>query len=129
MFSAAFLKEEGIGVYQKTQNRRKSSKTAKLKKKNHIPLTKTLIDPLQSVTSGAYISFAAIRDRWRRKIAAQIDEKPEPKEQKPKTTSDTKPENPLVFFTNTENRRLKNVKSANCNEHQNRKTEKTDLKK
>lgn len=86
---------------------RSLKRNRKTAKNFHIPLTKTLIDPLQSVTSGAYISFAAIRDRWRRKIAAQIDEKPEPKEQKPKTTSGTKPENPLVFFTTTENRRLK----------------------
>ena len=55
--------------------------------------------------------------------------------QKPKTTSGTKTEKPLVFFTKTENQMLKNEKSANRNDHQNRKTEvfcnknrKTDLK-
>ena len=44
-------------------------------------------------------------------------------------------ENPLAFFTKTENQMLKNGKSANRNEHQNRKAEvfwrknrKTDLK-
>ena len=52
-----------------------------------------------------------------------------------KTASDIKSENPLVFFAKTENQTLKNGKSANRNEHQNRKsdvfgveTEKTDLK-
>ena len=43
-----------------------------------------------------------IRDQWKRIVAAQIEErqeKPEPKEEKPKTTSDTKFENPLVFLT------------------------------
>ena len=37
--------------------------------------------------------------------------------------SDIKSENPLVFFAKTENQMLKNGKSANRNEHQNRKTE------
>ena len=47
----------------------------------------------------------------------------------------TKTEKPLVFFRKTENQMLKNEKSANRNDHQNRKTEvfcnknrKTDLK-
>ena len=43
-----------------------------------------------------------IRDKWRRIIADLIEErqeKPEPKGEKPKTTSDTKFENPLVFLT------------------------------
>ena len=43
--------------------------------------------------------------------------------EKPKTTSGTKTEKPLVFFTKTENQMLKNEKSANRNDHQNRKTE------
>mgnify|MGYP000229422192 CR=1 FL=1 len=54
---------------------------------------------------------------------------------KPKTASNIKSENPLIFFAKTENQMLKNGKSANRNEHQNRKTEvfclknrKTDLK-
>ena len=53
----------------------------------------------------------------------------------PKTASDIKSENPLVFFAKTENQMLKIGISANRNEHQNRKTEvfwyknqKTDLK-
>ena len=52
-----------------------------------------------------------------------------------KTASDIKSENPLVFFAKTENQMLKNGKSANRDEHRNRKsdvfgveTEKTDLK-
>ena len=52
-----------------------------------------------------------------------------------KTASHSKSENPLVFFAKTENQMLKNGKSANRDEHQNRKsevfgveTEKTDLK-
>ena len=52
-----------------------------------------------------------------------------------KTTSNTKTEKPLVYFTKTENQVLKNEKSANCNENENRNTEvfghdnrKTDLK-
>ena len=39
------------------------------------------------------------------------------------TTLDNKTEKPLLFSTKTENRMLKNEKSANRNEHQNRKTE------
>ena len=53
----------------------------------------------------------------------------------PKTASDIKSENPLVFFAKTENQMLKIGIAANRNEHQNRKTEvfwyknrKTDLK-
>ena len=42
---------------------------------------------------------------------------------KPKTASDIKSENPSLFFAKTENLMLKNGKSANRNEHQNRKTE------
>lgn len=53
-----------------------------------------------------------------------MEEKPEPTEEKTKTTSDTKSQNPLMFFTRTENQILKNGKSAI-----NTKTEKkTDLK-
>ena len=48
-------------------------------------------------------------------IVAQIEEKPEP-------TSDTKTEKPLVSIRKTENQILKNEKSANRDEHQNRKT-------
>ena len=55
--------------------------------------------------------------------------------EKPETVSDIKSENPSVFFAETENQMFKNGKSANRNEHQNRKTEvfgyknrKTDLK-
>ena len=54
---------------------------------------------------------------------------------KPKTASNIKSENPLIFFAKTENQMLKYGKSASRNEHQNRKTEvfwhknrKTDLK-
>ena len=38
-----------------------------------------------------------------------------------KTASDIKSENPLVFFAKTGNQMLKNGKSANRDEHQNRK--------
>ena len=47
----------------------------------------------------------------------------EKKQEKPKTTLGTKTEKPLVFFTKTENQMLKNEKSANGMEHQNRKPE------
>ena len=70
--------------------------------------------------------LAAIRDQWRRVITAQIEEKPEPQIVqigKPKTASNSKSENPLKFFAKTENQMLKYGKSANRNEHQNRKTE------
>ena len=40
-----------------------------------------------------------------------------------KTASDIKSENPLVFFAKTENQMLKNGKSANHDEYQNRKSE------
>ena len=40
-----------------------------------------------------------------------------------KTASHSKSENPLVFFAKTENQMLKNGKSANRDEHQNRKSE------
>ena len=42
---------------------------------------------------------------------------------KPKTASNSKSENPLIFFAKTENQMLKYGKSANRNEHQNRKTD------
>ena len=70
--------------------------------------------------------LAAIRDQWRRVITAQIEEKPEPQIVqigKTKTASNSKSENPLKFFAKTENQMLKYGKSANRNEHQNRKTE------
>ena len=70
--------------------------------------------------------LAAIRDQWRRVITAQIEEKPEPQIAqigKPKTASNSKSENPFIFFAKTENQMLKYGKSANRNEHQNRKTE------
>ena len=70
--------------------------------------------------------LVAIRDQWRRIIAAQIEEKPEPQLVqigKPKTASNSKSENPLKFFAKTENQMLKYGKSANRNEHQNRKTD------
>ena len=41
----------------------------------HILIIKTLIDPMQSVTRGAYRAFAVMRDQWRRIIAAQIEKK------------------------------------------------------
>ena len=66
--------------------------------------------------------LAAIRDQWRFVIAAQIEEKPEPKKvkwEKPKTTLDIKSENQLIFFVKTEYQMLKNRKSTNCNENQN----------
>lgn len=50
------------------------------------------------VISGAYRGFAAIWDQWRRIIALQIEEKPEPNWEKPKTTSDTKSENLVSNF-------------------------------
>ena len=73
--------------------------------------------------------------------AVQIEEKQEPKWDKIGKTQNRisrigyKTEKLLVFFTKIENQMLNNEKSANCNEHQNRKTEvfwhknrKTDLK-
>ena len=45
----------------------------------HIPVIKTLIDPIQSETSGACRGFVAIPDQWRCIIAAKIEEKQEPK--------------------------------------------------
>ena len=36
----------------------------------HIPVIKTLIGLVQSVTSEAYRGFAIIRDQWRRIISA-----------------------------------------------------------
>ena len=40
-----------------------------------------------------------------------------------KTASHSKSENPLIFFAKTESQMLKNGKSANRDEHQNRKSE------
>ena len=71
--------------------------------------------------------FSATRDQWRRLIAAQIEKKPEIG--KTKTTSDTKSEHPLVFFNKTENQMLKNGKSTNYNENQNRKNRRFLAKK
>ena len=71
--------------------------------------------------------FAATRDQWRRLIAAQIEKKPGIG--KTKTTSDTKSEHPSVFFNKTENQMLKNGKSANYNENQNRKNRRFLAKK
>ena len=42
------------------------------------------------LTSGAYRGFAAIRDQWRRIMAAWIEEKTESKQDNPKTSSETK---------------------------------------
>ena len=64
----------------------------------HIPVIKTLIGLVQSVTSEAYIGFNIIRDQWRRIISAQTEEKPEPKKENTQTTSHIKSANPLVFF-------------------------------
>ena len=74
-------------------------------------------------SDAAYRGFAAIRNQRRRVIAAQVEEEPEPKQGKPKTTSNTKSENSLVFLKKIENKMLKNGKYANRNEHQNRKPE------
>ena len=67
----------------------------------HIPVIKTLIGLVQSVTSEAYRGFAIIRDQWRRIISAQTEEKPEPKKENTQTTSHIKSANPLVFLTKT----------------------------
>lgn len=81
----------------------------------HIPVIKTLIGLVQSVTSEAYIGFNIIRDQWRRIISAQTEEKPEPKKENTQTTSHIKSANPLVFLTKTGNQMLK--KSANHEVH------------
>ena len=75
----------------------------------HIPVIKTLIDLVQSVTSEAYRGFAIIRDQWRRIISAQTEEKPEPKKENTQTTSHIKSANPLVFLTETGNQMLKKI--------------------
>ena len=69
----------------------------------HIPVIKTLIGLVQSVTSEAYRGFAIIRDQWRRIISAQTEEKPEPKKENTQTTSHIKSANPLVLLTKTGN--------------------------
>ena len=64
----------------------------------HTLVIKILINAIQVTRENTEV----IRDQWKRIIAAQIKErqdKPEPKGEKPKTTSDTKFENPLVFLT------------------------------
>ena len=91
--------EGGIGVQQKPQNRRKIHPKPQNRKQNR-PKPKT-----------AYKTVYPNRS------------KQEKKQEKPKTTLGTKTEKPLVFFTKTENQMLKNEKSANRIEHQNRKTD------
>ena len=56
-------------------------------------------------------------------IAVQSNRSKWEKIGKTKTTLGTKTDKPLVFFTKTENQMLKNEKSANRIEHQNRKSE------
>ena len=79
--------------------------------------------------------FSQLRLGSRGAIPEEKALSPLTKLEKPKTTSDTKSENPLVFLPKTENRMLKQSKTANRNRHKNRKTEgngcknrKTDLK-
>ena len=83
----------------------------------HIPFIKTLIDPMQSVTRGAYRAFAVMRDHWKRIIAAQI-------EQIGKTENHIgyQIRKPISDFygLKIENQMLKNGKFAKRNEHQNR---------
>ena len=82
-----------------------------------------------------YVWVAEACVRGRGAIPEEKALSPLTKLEKPKTTSDTKSENPLVFLPKTENRMLKQSKTANRNRHKNRKTEgngcknrKTDLK-
>ena len=56
------------------------------------------------------MGFAAMRDPWKRKIAAQIEEEPESKQKKPKTTSDTKSEKPISIFDENRKPNAKNSK-------------------
>ena len=76
-----------------------------------------------------------VSDYWKIIHRTETGTQNRTKQEKPKTTSGTKTEKPLVFFRKTENQMLKNKKSANRNDHQNQKTEvfcnknqKTDLK-
>ena len=88
----------------------------------HILIIKTLIEPIQSVTSGACRGFAAIRDQWRCIIASQIEEKPEPKRKNRKPHRILNPKTHWWFFTKIENKMLKNG-----NPHMNTKTEKPEF--
>ena len=88
----------------------------------HILIIKTLIEPIQSVTSGACRGFAAIRDQWRCIIASQIEEKPEPKRKNRKPHRILNPKTHWWFFTKIENKMLKNG-----NPHMNIKTEKPEF--
>lgn len=99
-----------LGSVRNRKNYKKSSKTAKSKKIGPKPKTtcktfktdKFSHPSYQSdtvVASGALRGLMAIQNQLWHIIAAQIEEKPEPKWVKQKTTSDTKSENPLVFFT------------------------------
>ena len=112
--------------HPKPQNRKKMIKNRKphakpLKPKNfHIPVIKTIIDPIQ-LTNGAKRGFAAMRDRWGRKVPLRLKRNQNPNRKNRKTTSNTKSENLLVVLTKTDNQMLKNRQSANRNEHKNRK--------
>ena len=80
-------------------------------------------NPNQSNASGAHRGFPGTRDQWRHIVArASIEEKPELKEDKRKPH---RIPNPKIGYYSDENRNqmLKIGKSANNNEHQNRKIE------
>ena len=74
--------------------------------------TQATLGPLRYFNCFVTHSFqrlAAIRDQWRRIIAAKIEDKPELKQvtqEKLKTASDIKSENQLLFFVETENHML-----------------------
>ena len=126
-----------IGVYYKPQNRwKKSSKTTKPQKNDKKPKTacKTVETEKFShpsyqnhnrsdteLTNGAKRGFAAMRDRWGRKVPLRLKRNQNPNRKNRKTTSNTKSENLLVVLTKTDNQMLKNRQSANRNEYQTRK--------
>lgn len=72
------------------------------------------------LTNGAKRGFAAMRDRWGRKVPLRLKRNQNPNRKNRKTTSNTKSENLLVVLTKTDNQMLKNRQSANRNEYQNR---------
>ena len=61
-------------------------------------LTFLLTDPIQSLTSGVFRGFAAVRDHWRRIIPAHIVEKLDPNRKNRKPHQIPKPVH--VFYEN-----------------------------
>ena len=113
--------------HPKPQNRKKMIKNRKPHAKPLKP--KTFSHPSYQnhnrsdteLTNGAKRGFAAMRDRWGRKVPLRLKRNQNPNRKNRKTTSNTKSENLLVVLTKTDNQMLKNRQSANRNEYQNRK--------